>query len=192
MKFRFALAAPIVIGAALALAACDRGDDGPVTLDGLNANQEKPYSGPMPTDPGGWSTMLATNDAYQVEAAKLALGASRDAAVQRYAAAMQQFHTQASTDLAAIAATAKVAYQPSLSAYQQQQLGRLRSAGAGFDNEFKIQMIEAQQEAIWLLQGFAANGTSPELKAFAARNSPAVEAHLAQAYALPGPNTRAE
>lgn len=189
MRFRFPLAAPIALMAALSLAACDRGDEGPVTLDGLNDAQAlQPYSGPMPNDPGGWSTMLSTNDLYQVEAAKIALNVSTDAAVRNYAAMLQQFHTQASTELGAIAAQAQVSYQPQLTPFQQAELGKLRAAGTGFDAEYKRQMVRAQQEAVWLLQGFAATGTSPELKTFATRNGPIVVNHLDQAYALPGPN----
>jgi putative membrane protein len=189
MRFRFALAAEAALSAMLVVAACDRGDDGPVTLDGLNDAQAlQPYSGPMPKDPAGWSTMLSTNDLYQVEAAKLALGASRDPAVRNFAAAMQQFHTQTSNELSAIAAQANVSYQPQLTPFQESELGKLRSAGAAFDTAYKQQMVRAQQEAIWLLQGFEANGNSPPLQAFAGKYAPAVSAHLAQATALPGPN----
>jgi predicted outer membrane protein len=173
----------------LLLAACDNGPQDPVTLDGLNGNQPlAPYAGPMPTDPQGWTALLSTNDLYQAEAGKIAQATSRDPKVQAFAAQIVQFHTQAQAEVKTVAEQAGLSYDPQLSAFQQSELGKLRGAVTGFDALYKKQMIAAQQESLWLLQGFAANGTSPPLQAYAGRNAKAVEAHLAQAYALPGPN----
>jgi putative membrane protein len=176
--------------AVLTLAACDQGDSGPVTLDGLNqAEGPQPYAGPMPTDPQGWATMLSSGDAYLIEAGTLAQSMTATPQVQRFGALMVRYHGQAAAELEAVAGQAGgIAIDPRLSAFEQAQLGKLRSAGAGFDAEFKKQMVTAHQQAIWLLQGFAANGTSPPLQAYAGRHAPAVQGHLAQAYALPGPN----
>jgi putative membrane protein len=175
--------------APILLAACDNGPQDPVTLDGLNGTQAlAPYAGPMPTDPRGWTTLLSTNDLYQVEAGKLAQANSRDPKVQAYAAQSVAYHTQAAADIKAAAGQAGVTFDPQLTAYQQSELGKLRGAVSGFDALYKKQMIAAQQESIWLLQGFAANGTSPQLQAYAGRSAPAVQSHLTQAYALPGPN----
>lgn len=189
MKFRIPLAAAAALASALALAACDNGPQDPVTLDGLNGNQAlAPYSGPMPKDPQGWTAMVSTNDLYQVEAGKLAQSMSRDPKVQAYAGQLVQFHTQAMTDVEAAAETAGVSYDPQLTAFQQSELNKLRAAVTGFDAEYKKQMIAAQQEAIWLMQGFAANGTSAPLQAYAGRNAKTAESHLSGAYNLPGPN----
>lgn len=186
MRFRFLLAA----AAALTLAACDQGESGPVTLDGLNdAQQLQPYSGPMPTDPRGWTTMLSSGDAYLIEAGKLAQSMTATPQVRNYGALMVQYHGQAAAELKAVAEQAGgIAIDPRLSDFEQAQLSKLRGAGAGFDAEFKKQMVTAQQHALWLLQGFAANGSSPPLQAYAGKHAAAVESHLAQAYALPGPS----
>jgi putative membrane protein len=182
MRFRFLLAAT----AALALTACDRGPQDPVTLDGLNSNQEKPYAGPMPTDPQGWSTMLSSDDAFLIEAGKLAQSMSREPAVQSFGATLVSYHTQSSAELQAVAAQVQgLSYAPQLTAFQQQELSKLRGAGADFDKVFREAMITAHQEAAWLLQGFAANGNSAPLKAYAAKNAPIVQGHLAAIYKLP-------
>jgi predicted outer membrane protein len=168
------------------LAACDNGPQDPVTLDGLNGAQElQPFDGPMPTDPQGFTELLSTNDLYLVEAGKLAQASSRDPKVQALGALLVQFHTHKAGELKAIAEQAGATFDPQLSPYQQQELGKLRAAGGGFDKEFKEQMVVAHQEQMWLLQGFAANGKSPPLQAYAGMNSKTVEQHLGQVYALP-------
>lgn len=187
MKFRLTLAA---LAPALLLAACDRSDSGEVTLDGLNGAQApQQYAGPMPTDPQGWTTMLSTGDRYLIEAGQLAQSMTTTPQVQRFGALMVRYHTQSAAELKAVADQAGgIAIDPQLSAFEQAELGKLRSAGANFDAAYKKQMVAAHQQALWLLQGFAANGTSPPLQAFAGKHAPVVQAQLAQAYALPGPN----
>jgi putative membrane protein len=63
----------------------------------------------------------------------------------------------------------------------------VRAAGAGpsFDLAYKNAQITAHQNALQLMQAFAANGDVPALRNAAAQAVPVVQMHLNQAQALP-------
>ena len=56
-----------------------------------------------------------------------------------------------------------------------------------FDREFVQVMIEDHQMAVLLFQGEAADGVDPEIRAFAARTLPLIQAHLQHAKSLRAP-----
>ena len=60
----------------------------------------------------------------------------------------------------------------------QAMLEKLKTAGAGFDREYISQQQTAHQEALALMQGYAASGDNPKLKALAAQTVPVIRDHL--------------
>ena len=69
---------------------------------------------------------------------------------------------------------------------EQAMLDQLRAAGTGpsFDMAYQQQQIAAHQQAIQMMQNYAASGDVPALRTVAAGAIPVMQKHLAMAQAL--------
>ncbi len=123
----------------------------------------------------------AVSDMYEVEAAKIAEQRSQNADVKAFARKMIQAHTQTTRALKAILATAKIEVTPpaSLDDRRQGMIDELRGAkDADFDGRYMSQQIDAHNEALILMRGYAKDGDNADVKAFAAKTATAVQEHL--------------
>lgn len=121
------------------------------------------------------------SDAYEVAAGRLAQTKAGSQALKDFGGMMVTAHTDSTAKLKAAGAKATPAIAPNarLSDEQAANLKTLQDAtGADFDTAYKAQQVTAHQKTLAAVQDYAANGTVPELKAFAAEIAPIVQEHL--------------
>jgi putative membrane protein len=164
----------IVIGGAIALAACARTPPPPVDLN-------NPLLAP------GFLAQAASGDQFEIQSSQLALTASQSAGVRNFANTMISDHTRLSQAMNAAAAAARLQPPaPTLLPAQQAMLDQLRSAGTGysFDQAYQQAQITAHQNALTLFQNYAASGDLPPIRTAAGQAVPTIQSHLAMAQAL--------
>lgn len=121
----------------------------------------------------------------EVEAGKLAQEKGSAADVKSFADMMVKDHTAANEKLKAIADSKKleVSTNQELLDKTKSIILELRSSKS-FDQAYANNQVKAHEATIEIFQAEAKNGTDPDLKAFAEKTLPTLEAHLKQAKAL--------
>lgn len=141
-----------------------------------------------PVTAGDFANNAAASDQFEIKSSQLAATKSGSAGVKTFAAMMIEDHLKATADLKTAAAQAKPAVTPApaLNAEQQANLDSLDKTpkGAAFDKMYAQFQVAGHENALALLQGYAARGDDPMLKSFAAKTAPVVQGHLAQAQGL--------
>lgn len=128
---------------------------------------------------GSFTTAAAQGGMVEVKLGNLALAKSENADVKRFAEMMIADHTRANNDLKEIAAGKSVALPTDISDEQKSTLDKLsKFSGAEFDKEYVKAMIEDHERDVKEFRTQSQNGTDAEVKAFAARTLPTLEAHL--------------
>ena len=187
MIFRLTIAS----AAALALAACGDADTAAddTLADAAATDTALPTEAPPadPSTPQGFVEAMAASDMFEIEAGRLAEEMGTSQAVKDFGAMMVSDHTASSDKLKAAVAAAGdgLTVVPALTAAQQGNLDRLRSAGDNFDTLYAQQQVSAHETALGLLRGQAQSGTVEQLKTFAGETATVVEGHLEQARELP-------
>jgi len=118
----------------------------------------------------------------EVELGMLALdkAASRD--VKGFAQRMIDDHRKAGDELKAIATRKNFAWPAELSADAKALKDRLsKLSGAAFDRAYIDAMVSGHRDVLGVMQAEAQSGSDAELKAFAAKASSTVQAHLTHA-----------
>ena len=167
----------ILLGGALALAACSTAPKEPVAPPDLNNVLMAP----------GFLAHAGSANQYEIEAAQLALQASANPGVRNLANMIVADHTALGQQVAAAAASAGLTPPPPmLLPPEQAMLDQLRAAGTGmnFDMLYQQQQVSAHQQAIQLMQNYAASGDVPALQTVASGAIPVMQRHLQMAQAL--------
>lgn len=166
----------ILLGGAIALAACSTNPPPPVPVD-INNVLLAP----------GFLAHAGSANQYEIEASQLALQASANAGVRNFANVIIADHTAMGQQVAAAASAAHLPPPaPTLLPSEQAMLNQLRASGTGmsFDQTYRQQQITAHQQAIAMMQNYAAQGDVPALRTVAAGAIPVMQKHLAMAQAL--------
>ena len=131
-------------------------------------------------------TAAAQSDEFERRAGRLAQDMARSRRVRGFATMMVQDHTMTTQNLkAAIRRTGREPPPPPpLTADQQGMLGQLRDAGRGFDFAYLQQQVQAHQQALDLLQGYARGGDNAIIRDAARGTIPLVRRHLRMAQDL--------
>jgi len=141
---------------------------------------------PTPTGQG-FVDAAAKSDAFEIAAAKLALTNASSAKVKAFASDMIKAHTESTAKIKAAASAASPAIIPdaTLTGDQNDDLAELRGlTGAAFDKEYIDGQVDAHEDALSLMEGFAKDGAVPTLKTAAGEIAPKVKSHLDMAKAL--------
>lgn len=124
----------------------------------------------------------AIGNAYELEAAKLALSRGRSDGLLALARDMLDDHTTGSHQLMSTLRSIKDAPAlptPPLDSRRADMVEHLRQTPDDqFEGRFIEQQILAHQENVTLFQGYSSNGDDPRLRLFAAGALPAMERHL--------------
>jgi putative membrane protein len=166
----------ILLGGALALAACSSTPRPPTAADLAN-----PLIAP------GYLAQAASSDMFEIQSGQLAQQMSQNPSVQSLAGMLITDHTQSTQMLMSAAAGAHVAAPPpTLLPPQQAMLDQLRGAGSGyaFDQAFQQMQIQAHQQALTLHQNYAQSGDVPALRNTATQIVPVIQKHLTMAQSL--------
>ena len=138
-----------------------------------------------------FATAAANSDMTEIQTSQLALQKARRPAVKQFAQQMITEHSQSTQRLMTIAQGKGIVLPTALDAQHQQMVDTLNPvpAGAGFDRQYLQGQVMSHQQTLAVMQQYAANGTDPELKAFATEMAPVVQAHLQMAQRLSGMGT---
>jgi len=113
------------------------------------------------------------------------LQVSANPAVRNFANMLIADHARMSQALAAAATAARLTPPaPALLPAQQATLDQLRTTGPNFDAAFRGVQIGAHQQALQLMQNYAASGDVPVLRNAAQQAIPIIQSHLSQAQML--------
>jgi putative membrane protein len=129
----------------------------------------------------------AKSDAFEIAAAKLARTNAASADVKSFAAEMIKAHTESTAKVKDAAGKVSPAITPDATLTDDQSdkladLGKLK--GADFDKKYISGQVDAHEDALSLMQGYAKDGDVPSLKDAAGTIAPAVARHLEMAKAL--------
>jgi putative membrane protein len=166
---------------------------GSIVLTACSTTPPPPPPPPPPIDLSnllmapGFLAQAGSANQFEIQSSQLALQASSNTSVRNFANLLISDHTRMGQAVGDAAASAGLpAPSPVLLPAQQAALDQLRSAGTGptFDMAFRQAQIDAHQQAITLMQNYAANGDVPALRAVASQAIPTMQMHLQQAQIL--------
>lgn len=169
----------ILLGGALVLAGCQTTPPAPPPPPPVDMNN-------LLAAPG-FLAHAASGDQFEIQSSQLALSASQNAAVRNFANLLIAEHTRLSQAMAAAAQSAGIQPPaPAMLPEHQAALAQLQATGSGpnFDMAFRQAQLTAHQQALGLMQNYAASGDVPALKTAAQQAIPAIQMHLAQAQML--------
>ena len=133
----------------------------------------------------GFMAQAASADQFEIQSSQLALQMSTNPAVRNFANMLIADHARMSQALAAAATAARLSPPaPALLPAQQSMLDQLRTTGPNFDAAFRGVQIGAHQQALQLMQNYAASGDVPVLRNAAQQAIPIIQSHLSQAQML--------
>ncbi len=153
---------------------------------GANGTAEASLTGATPAET--FLRQAAMSDKFEVESGKMAVEKATAPAVKAFGKAMVDEHTVTSRELKAALASDNVGGSPppALDASHQALIDKLaRAGGADFNRLYRQQQIDSHTQALTIMQGYAATGDKPALKAFAAKTAPKVQMHLDMLNKLP-------
>ena len=168
----------ILLAGALALAACSTN---PPPAPPAPIDLNNPLLAP------GFLAQAGSANQWEIESSQLALQMSSNPSVQNFANMIIADHSAMGQQVAAAAASAGLTPPPpTLLPQQQAMLDQLRAAGSGmsFDGAYQQAQIGAHQQAIQLMQNYAASGDVPALRTVASGAIPTMQRHLSMAQAL--------
>ncbi len=140
----------------------------------------------LSTSDAAFMTTAARGGLAEVQLGQLAQRNGSSAAVKRFGERMVDDHGRSNQEMMALARRKEITPPSSIGAEHQQtydELAKLR--GGAFDRAYAQAMVKDHQEDLRAYQEEAANGTDPDVKAFAARHVPILEEHLRVAQRLP-------
>lgn len=115
----------------------------------------------------------------EVELGKMAANKGTDTKVKNFAIRMITDHGKANDELETIARAQNIALPTELDPQHMALKDSLdRFTGKAFDVAYVNTMLEDHKEALDLMKGEAATGSNADLKAFAAKVEPVIQAHL--------------
>jgi putative membrane protein len=118
----------------------------------------------------------------EVELGKLAQQKAMSDDVKKFGQMMVEDHTKALDDLKSAAASKNVTWPTTLDAEHKKLSDKLsKLSGAAFDREYMQAMVDGHKKVAADLRKESQSGSDSELKAWAGKTLPTVEAHLKQA-----------
>jgi putative membrane protein len=146
-----------------------------------------PAPPPLTEQDSGFINQAALGGLSEVQDGQLAATQGARAAVKAFGQQMVTDHTQANQQLTTLASAKGVTPPTTLSDADKAMLTKLSALhGRAFDMAYLRGQIAGHMQMVKLLEQEIAQGTDPDLKAFAQSTLPEVQAHLAKARALTG------
>ena len=131
-------------------------------------------------------TQAAISDMFEIQTSQLALQQS-DEPTKAYAKQMITDHEKTSGEMKGMVQGGKIqaTLPTALDSTHQGKLDKLKDLkGNDFTKQYHKDQVKAHKDAVDLFQRYAKGGDNSELKAWAAKNQPALEHHLKMAQDL--------
>lgn len=126
-----------------------------------------------------FATNAADASLAEINFANLAISKTNNQEIKAYANMMLKDHGTANDELMALAKSKNVTLPAAMSAEHQKRREEINSkSGADFDKAYAKMMEENHVKVLAFMEHQARKGTDPDLKAFAAKMVPVVNAHL--------------
>ncbi|MCJ9669649.1 MULTISPECIES: DUF4142 domain-containing protein [unclassified Neorhizobium] len=128
-------------------------------------------------------TEAATSDMFEIESSKLAAERA-DASTKTFAQQMIQDHQKTTTELKQLVDGGKVKAKlpTAMTRAQGRSLNKLKGLqGAKFTKQYHSDQEDAHKDAVDLFKRYGKEGENADLKAWAAKTTPALEHHLQMA-----------
>lgn len=169
----------IMLGGAALLAACQTNPPPPPPAPAAVVDPNNPLFAP------GFLAQAGSANLFEIQSSQMALQMSSNQAVRNFANLLISDHSRMGQTVAAAARSAGIVPPPpALLSAQQAALSQLSAAGPNFDVAFRDAQITAHQQAIGLMQNYAASGDVPALRTVAQQALPTMQMHLSQAQML--------
>ncbi|WP_316805455.1 DUF4142 domain-containing protein [Pedobacter nototheniae] len=171
--------------AALAFQACNNTKDAKESADSLNKAKDTTTNvaatGGIAVDEADakFATTAANGGMAEVALGKLALQKSANAKIKEFATMMVTDHGKANEELMTLAATKNITLPTNVDdehMKKAEELGKL--TGNDFDKKYVETMVDGHKKTLKLMQDEGKDGKDAELKAFANKTAPVVQAHL--------------
>lgn len=121
---------------------------------------------------------------FEIETSKLALKKSGSAEVKQFAQRMIDDHTKVGQELGQLASKKGVEAPTEPSLMQKGKLKTLDLRDDGFDKAYADDAVSAHESAVELFEKASKDAKDADVKAFAAKNLPALQEHLKMAQQL--------
>jgi putative membrane protein len=129
-----------------------------------------------------FATKAAHANMAEVELGKLALQKTMSDEVKKFAQMMVDDHSKALDELKSVAGTKKITLPTAIDAEHKKLSDRLsKLSGAAFDREYMAAMVDGHRKVAADFRKQSQSGADSDLKAWAGKTLPTVEAHLKQA-----------
>lgn len=130
--------------------------------------------------PAEYVATAGASDLYERTASQIVLETTADPKVRSFAEMMIAHHTKSTADVTAAARLTRVAVAPpKLNPLQTELIAELRAErGPARDAAYIAQQKASHGQALNVQKAYAMEGTTPALKAAAARIVPVVEEHI--------------
>jgi putative membrane protein len=138
-------------------------------------------SAELTTSTKGFVDEAALTDMYEVQAGQLATMRAKAMDVKNFGQKMADDHTKSTNELKGILIKSAPNFMPptQLDARREGLLNDLKGAkDEDFEGRYIAQAINAHNEALILMRGYAKDGDNPDIKDFAAKVQPVVQMHL--------------
>jgi putative membrane protein len=137
-------------------------------------------SAELTTSTKGFVDDAAIGDMYEVQAGQIALMRAKSPDVKMFAQKMIDDHTKSTNQLKTILAKASPNFMPPMQIDSRREglLNDLKGAkDQDFEGRYIAQQINAHDEAVILIRGYANSGDNPDIKTFAMDILPTVQMH---------------
>lgn len=126
-----------------------------------------------------FATNAADAGLAEINFANLAISKTNNADVKMYANMMLKDHGAANDELTALAKSKNISLPVSMSSEHQKNRNELAAkTGADFDKKYLDLMEKDHVKVLAFMEHEAREGTDPDLKAFASKTVPVINAHL--------------
>jgi len=129
--------------------------------------------------------MAANDGMHEVELGKIAQVQAKNDDVKKFAETMVKDHTKANEELKTAAKAANIAVPDKIDDKHQKEIDRFKDyKGTNFDADYMKHMVTDHTEAVTLFTRASKEAKNKELKDFATKTLPTIQAHLEQAKKL--------
>jgi len=145
--------------------------------------EEKPAADAF--DDAGFVKMAAIDGMHEVELGKIAQTQAKNDDVKKFAEQMVKDHGKANEELKTAAKAASIAVPDKLDDKHQKHIDAFKDyKGTNFDQDYMKHMVSDHTEAVALFTRASKEAKNKEIKDFATRTLPTIQAHLEQAKKL--------
>jgi putative membrane protein len=145
---------------------------------GVRAEDKKPAAD-QPFDDAAFVAMAASSGMHEVELGTIAKEKAKNENVKKFADTMVRDHTKANEELKTAAKAAGIPVPDKMSEKHQKHVEMFKNyKGDNFDADYLKHMVESHTQGLALFKRASKEAKSKELKDFATKFVPAVDAHL--------------